>query len=128
MGFNSGFKGLNKYSDLHSFCSLPYDRSIPSDKANPLHSAIYCFLFQFLVSCVFLKVVQHVAFMSVFGHTHTIHKSSLMMFYFFLVLPKSQFSSSNHLVTISSIICSLLQAPCDIAAAGLFVCTVIIQL
>ena len=41
-----------------SFCSLSYDRSVASSKASSPQSAIQCFLFQFTVSSLFLKVIQ----------------------------------------------------------------------
>jgi hypothetical protein len=42
-----------------SVSSLSYDKCINSSKANSPQSAIWCFLFQFVVFCRFLKVVQY---------------------------------------------------------------------
>ena len=41
-----------------SFGSLSYDSSIDSSKTSSLHSAIQCFLLQFTVPYLFLKVTQ----------------------------------------------------------------------
>ena len=43
---------------IHSFSSLPYDRSKASSKASSPHSAIQSFLLQMRVSSPFLKVIQ----------------------------------------------------------------------
>jgi len=55
---------------IHSRCSLSYDRPVASSKANSPQGAIECFLFQFLVSSLFLKVIQKLltAFPSSFRH------------------------------------------------------------
>ena len=41
--------GLGQKYIHHSYCCLPYDRSIPSSKASSPQNVIYCFLFQFPV-------------------------------------------------------------------------------
>jgi len=41
-----------------SFNILSYDRPIALSKATSLHSTIQCFLFQFPVSSLFLRVIQ----------------------------------------------------------------------
>jgi len=46
------------YFLIHLFCSQSHDRSRASSKANSTQTAIYCFLFQFPVPCIFLKVIQ----------------------------------------------------------------------
>ena len=51
-------EGNEKYTDIHSFISLSYDRSKASSKASSPHSAIQSFLFQMGVSSPFLKVIQ----------------------------------------------------------------------
>ena len=44
---------------IYSFCNLPYKCCTPSSKTSSPNSAIWCFLFQFPVSCHFLKAIQY---------------------------------------------------------------------
>jgi hypothetical protein len=46
------------HSSILSFDSLSYDRSTASSIASSTQSAIWCFHFQYLVSSLFLKVIQ----------------------------------------------------------------------
>ena len=46
------------FSTIHSFCGLSYERSTTASKASLPQSVIQCFLFQFPVSSLFLKVIQ----------------------------------------------------------------------
>ena len=58
------------HSLLHSFRSLPYDRSIISSKASSPQSAIQCFLFEFPISSLVLKIILQLLMSSFSSSRH----------------------------------------------------------
>ena len=63
---------------LYSLCGLSYDMCIASKKASSPQGAIQCFLFQFPISSLFLKIIQQL---------FTSSSSSSRHFYSSLYLP-----------------------------------------
>ena len=67
------FSVSSELPQCHSFCSLSYDKSIVSYRVSSTQSVTQCFLFQFPVSFLFLKVIQQLLLSCTLSSHHFYH-------------------------------------------------------